>query len=272
MAREAGSTTAGFHRMFEYRVPPIDETRRKHTVGQMSRLQGKLRHNYGQAGLIYAKFLGTHTPEIEKHLALIDEEIPVQVSMTSDERLWVTTIEVLLLGAMYANRLKLTDIDLKALKAFLIEVFYNNRAQITTTNTDVSEGSNALLVLGEFLAAHRARNTLVTDRIPLTAGRVYPGTIAVVSDAQRLDQIIVQVGRDNNVLRVARDPLKEWLHLHGHSSSTWLKTMEEKYGAISTKVILGGGTLHATSQQQRVVQIDLNNPALASFNNPEEKE
>ena len=110
MAREAGSTTAGLHRMFEYIVPPGKSSALE--VGMVQRLIGKLEDNYGHAGLLYSKFLGTHSVRVDREVAEMNDKLLSEVTARNEERVWVATMAVVLKGAEYSNELGLTDIDM----------------------------------------------------------------------------------------------------------------------------------------------------------------
>jgi hypothetical protein len=263
MAKEAGSTDAGFYRMFEYEVPPPNADWSLN-VGKMRRLTSRLQQNYGQAGLIYAKWLGANVDRVRANLEALDSKLPAEVSLIREERLWISTIEVLLLGASYANALGLTEIDTKALKQFLYSVLQQNRSQIKGSNTDISDKTNALMVLAEFLNAMRGRHTLVTNRILITRGKPGKNVVQVVQDASRLEELIVHRGRDDGLVRIAATPLSKWLRERGHSSATWIKTMQEEHGMIIGASILGGGTDYK-ADQMRTFEIDMNTRAFAAM-------
>lgn len=263
MAREAGSTTAGLHRMFEYTVPPVKSIATD--VGVVQRLIGKLEDNYGHAGMAYAKFLGAHHARVEQEIADTHDALLQEVtSVRQEERMWVSTMAVLLKAADYANELRLTDIDLDALKKFLVSVFYKNRAEVEGSSSDLMNDNSAIAVLGELINSARSRNTLVTNRIWNSPGKPPAGTIRVVSDATRLTDLRMQIGKEDRIIRIASTFVTTWLSERGYSRATWIKKMESEFGLKKVNGILGGGTDMVGAKEQ-LIELDMNHAKLSGF-------
>lgn len=262
MAREAGSTTAGLHRMFEYVVPPGNSLATD--VGMVQRLIGKLEDNYGHPGMRYAKFLGAHWPRVEQELADTHDQLLHEVNIRQEERMWVSTVAVLLKGADYANELGLTDIDTVALKVFLLDVFKKNREEVNGAPSDLTQDVSAITVLGEFLNSARTRQTLITNRIWMSAGKPAKGAITMMSDASRMTELRVQIGREDRMIRIASTFLTEWMGERGYSRVTWVKKMEGEFGMRKVVGILGGGT-DIVGAKEQLLELDMNHPKLSPF-------
>jgi hypothetical protein len=262
MAREAGSTTAGLHRMFEYTVPTGKSLATD--VGVVQRLIGKLEDNYGHAGMKYAKFLGINHARIEREIAAVHDELLHEVIVKQEERMWVSTVAVILKGAEYANELGLTQIDVDDLKVFLLEVFTKNRAEVGASASDLTTDQSAITVLGEFLNSTRARHTLTTNRIWVSPGKPTKGAIQVLSDLAKIYDLRVHIGREDRIIRIASTYLTEWMSERGYSRVTWVKKMEEEFGLRKTVGILGGGT-ELVGATEMLLELDMNHVKLSSF-------
>lgn len=262
MAREAGSTTAGLHRMFEYTVPPVKVM--SSDLGTVQRLLGRLEDNYGHAGMAYAKFLGVNHERVEQEIAEVHDALLHEVTVRQEERMWVSTMAVLIKGAAYANELGLTGIDLEALKEFLLGVFYKNRADIEGSSSDLTNDNSAITVLGEMLASARTRNTIVTDRIWTSVGKPPPGTIKVLVETSKLTDIRVQIGRTDGLIRIASTFVSHWMSERGYSRSTWIKKMEQEFGLKKVSGVLGGGT-DVVGAKEQLIELDMNNVKLSPF-------
>lgn len=262
MAREVGSTTAGLHRLFEFVVPkPAQVT---HDVGMVQRLTGKLEDNYGHAGLVYAKFLGAHWRRVEQEVAERQDDICRDVSIRQEERHWAATVAVILKGAEYSNELGLTDIDLPGLRAFLLTILTKMRAEVESSPADMNNNISVSAVLAEFFNSTRSRNTLITNRIWVAKGKPSKGAISVISDRNRLDEIIVHIGRDDKLVRISSIYLTRWMAERGYSRHTLVRRLEKEFGLTKLNGKLGGGT-DLTCATEHLLELDGNDPRLAEF-------
>lgn len=262
MAREAGSTTAGLHRLFEFQVAKPDKVTQD--IGTVQRLTGKLDDNYGHAGLLYAKFLGAQYKRVEQEVADLQDRLYSEAKVQQEERMWIATMAVVLKGAEYANELGLVDIDLDTLKTFLFEVLERMRKEVQASPTDLTNDMSVSSILAEFLNATRARNTLVTNRIWVSRGKPSKGSIQIVTDTSRLGDICVHMGREDKLLRISSTFFSRWMGEHGYSRQTWTKRMEQEFGLKNVHGKLGGGT-ELVCAMEYLIELDLNHPKLAQF-------
>jgi hypothetical protein len=262
MAREVGSTTAGLHRLFEYVVPkPAQVT---HDIGAVQRLAGRLEDNYGHAGLVYAKFLGTNWKRVEKEVAALQDELNVEVRTKQEERMWVATIAVVLKGADYANELGLTHIDVPALRDFMFEVLTRMRGEVNASPSDLTNDMSVSTVLAEFLNSTRSRNTLLTNRIWVSKGKPPKGSIQIKSDTTKLGELMVQIGQEDGLIRISSTALSRWMGERNYSRHTFTKKLEAEFGLKTVNGKLGGGTEMAAAMEY-LIELDINHPKLAQF-------
>lgn len=262
MAREVGSTTAGLHRLFEYVVPKPEQV--THDVGAVQRLAGKLEDNYGHAGMMYAKFLGLNWKRIEQEVASVQDDICREIGVKQEERMWAATITVILKGADYANELGLTDIDVPALKDFLLDVLSKMRGEVEASPTSMNNDMSVSSILAEFLNSTRSRNTLTTNRIWVSKGKPTKGAIQVLVDASKLGEIAVQIGREDKLIRISSTFLTRWMGERGYSRHTFIKKLEAEFGLQKVNGKLGGGTDMACAMEH-LVELDMNHPKLSAF-------
>jgi hypothetical protein len=262
MAREAGSTTAGLHRLFEFQVPKPERV--SHDIGTVQRLAGKLDDNYGHAGLIYSKFLGTHHKRIEAEVAAMQDELGTETSVKQEERMWIATMAIVLKGAEYANELGLVDIDLVTLKAFLLGTLDRMRKEVQASPSDLTSDMSVSSILAEFMNATRARNTLLTNRIWVSRGKPAKGAIRIECDTSKLGDICVHIGKEDKLMRISSTYFSRWMGDHSYSRQTWTKRMEEEFGLKNVNGKLGGGT-DMVCAMEYLIELDLNHPKLAAF-------
>lgn len=262
MSRAVGSTTAGLHRLFEYIVPKPAEV--SHDLGAVQRLLGRLDENYGHAGLVYAKFLGSHHKRVEQEVAKLQDELYTEVNVKQEERMWIATMAVVLKGAEYANELGLSNIDIPGLKDFLMDVLEKMRGEVEKSPSDLNNDMTVSTILAEFLNNTRSRNTLITNRIWVSRGKPAKGAIQILSDVTKLGEIAVQIGRDDRMIRISSVFLTRWMGERNYSRHTFVKRLSDEFGVKVVNGKLGGGTELACAMEY-LVELDMNHPKLAAF-------
>jgi hypothetical protein len=251
---QTSTSPAGLMRIFEYRVDPG-------TTHQISRtdadlIRARLNDNHGQAGLIYAKFLGENIEKLRLDYADTSKALGKEVNERVDERFWIAMVACVLLGAKYANELNLTDIDEVALKAFMIEKLKDMRAERADSPNDMRKKMNVSNVLAQFINAMGARHTVWTNRIHITAGKPPKGSIQVVRPTDKLDGPYVHIGRDDKLLRISSTYFSEWLKNKELSRHVVKEALEKEFGSRTIHGRIGSGTPHAGATEY-LLQIDL---------------
>lgn len=251
--RATKTTTASIYRIFEYVVPPVASGI---TTTQANQAMLKVHDNYGQAGLVYARWLGEHYDTVHRDVATLMATIEKKHMTKPDERQWLGTMTVVLMGAMYANKLGLTQIDEAALYRFLVKSLGNMRAQLRETPVDMMDVKSVTSILTQYVASQRGRNYLETDKIWGGKGRPPLNHIQPLSDLTRLQGIHIHMARDAKVLRISKTHLTEWLQDNRYSTHTVMTAFENKFGMKTVHVRLGSGTPSAGGLEY-VAEFDL---------------
>lgn len=258
MARASKGTPAGLYRLFDVRVHP------KHSnllTGDISRMTDVLLDNFGHAGLAYAQFLGVNHKRVASEVATLHNDLAREVKAAQEERFWLALMAVIIAGAKYSNELALTDIDIPALRAFMIASMQDMRKAIKEAPNDVRDKENLGMILQGFLGKQRSRNMLVTDKFPSGQGR--PTATKIMMDVTKLDRLTVHRAHDTNTIRVSQAALIEYLEERNHPSTTFIKALQDEMGATKFRVKLGAGTeLAAAAMAEVVIEIDFNNAKL----------
>ena len=260
MSREAGSTTAGIYRLFEYVVEvPTQVTS---DISYVQRLLGRLDDNYGHAGQIYSRFLGENHERVDQEMARLMIDLTAELKIHTDERMWLGSIATLLKGAEYANELGLTKINVPAMRRHLISILTRMRGEIDSSPADMTNDISVSAVLAELLSATRSRNTLVTDRIWVARGKPPKGSVQVRCDTNRLEDIVVQIGKDDKLIRISSTFLTRWMGERGYSRHTFVTKLEKEFGLTKVNGKLGGGTDLACAMEH-LIELDANHPRLS---------
>ncbi len=258
ITRAAKGTSAGLYRLFEVRVRPKDSGM---LASEAARMVSSLNENHGHIGLAYAQFLGANSKRIEAEVAKLHDDLTREVNAAQQERYWIAPMTIIIAGATYANELRLTDIDVPALKAFLVDALQDMRKMLKEA-PDTANDKNAIAgVLQGFLGTQRARNTLVTDTFP--AGRGRPANVKIITDTSKLDKITVHRAADDKIIRISQMALLEYLEERGYPPTAFLKSLVDELGATKLRVKLGAGTeMAAGLMQEQVIEVDFNHAKL----------
>ena len=258
--REMKSTTAGLYRVFECVVAPG-------TIGQLNqalvtRQIGDLQYNFGMAGLEYAKFLASDHAACDKEVLATYIDLCNITVADNDERFWCGVSAALLAGAKFGNQLGLTEIDIPALRKFLLDTIEVMRGHRAVTSSDLSSKDNIDTLFTQFFKTNRARNTLITDTMSVGRGRPAKGAITVLSDVSRLETINVHIAKNDGYIRVSRTALNDFF---GHAGVLGAVTqIIQTYHPTESMKSLGSGTQFAWSQE-RVLEFDIRNPGVAGL-------
>jgi hypothetical protein len=254
------TTTAGINRIFELPVKTV-----KHGPGMIDpteaqRINGGLNSNYGHPGAVYAAWLGTNVEKVKADVAAMASKINTTVGATHDERFWVSTIAVLVLGAVYGNQLSLTKINIDALVGYLLTQFTANRLYRTGSSVDIDQGDNVVRYLEEYINARRD-STLITDTAWDQPQRPAANfKVLILNHENRFDRkLTIRVGKDNAVLRVSTADFGKWLKDEkGVARDVIIDKLLKVAGGRKVKTAIGAHTKF-TSAREEALQFDLNN-------------
>ena len=240
------TSAAGNMRFFEVRVAPVVLPT---DTDRIDDLRVHLENNYGWAGLAYAKFLGENVDKVHNEVRAAMVTLNSKLNRTNDERYWIAHIATQILGAHYANKLGLTEIDVPALKAFLVDELQRMRAEGKVASNDFALPVNLVRMLADFLREKRARNTLFTDKLWLTKGKPRKDAIKLRfegREVERMEALQVHVATDQKLIRISEQAFGEWLKFKKYDRKPTTDAMQRTLGARRvTGGILGAGTRFA---------------------------
>lgn len=254
MLRQTAGTNAGYLRMFEFEVPPIAEGA---SNAMLATLVGKLSQNHGQAGMEYARYIGTNYDQVVDMVESTKIKWSALVEAKDEERFWVGACTTLIVGAKIANLVGLTEFDEVGLRKFLFTEFMKKRAEKAESPNDMSKPELVASILGDFLASKAREFTLVTNQIMLMKGRPRAGAIKVHNNADRLRIVEVQYGRDNGILRISDMALGEWLRVKGYPKGSFCGALKKVFNATTTYARLGSGTEYSDPVTRLCWQISI---------------
>lgn len=240
------NSEAGAMRLFEYVVTP--GVTGQIGFGDAGQIIHKTHDNFGRAGEVYSKFLGENFVQVKSDVAKAINSLEKVLAGKPEERFWFCCAATLILGARYANTLKLTQIDEQGLVKLCKKIIGDMRELRKRLNINIKSGDNVWDLLTQFLSSQRARHTLTTDTMPLGPGK--PAKPKILTDTSRLESVNVHLAMKTGVMRISRYAMTEWLIAHGHARHLFTKELEAQFGFRSVPgANLGGGTQYATGPQ-----------------------
>lgn len=265
VATATKNTTAGIFRVFEYPVPELGKFDIGLSAGQVSRAVAELNYNYGNAGLLYAQWLGANTELVRQRVAKTQDALGNLVKATHNERFWVAAMSCILCGAIFSNELGLTKFDLKGLTDFLLQRFGTMRGQTRTSASDIQASGSLSGMMQQFLAEKRAYHTLVVSRSRIgMTGAAKSDNTTIRNGMAQIKSVQVQVTLDRGLLHISRVQFRRWLVDEGFGPSILNAELENQWGAKEIRGTLGAGTMYA-SAQEFLYEIDIAKGPAAQF-------
>jgi hypothetical protein len=257
--REQNGTVAGVNRIFEFEVQKVPK---KMTSAEADAIAGTVFENYGKAGEVYAKWLGENFADVKKDVLDYRTDLEKWLGSEEQDRLWCSAIASMVMGAQYANDMGLTKFDVDALRDFLVDALHRLRGDRNLD--DPNDPKNLTSVLQDYLT-FATRHTLRTDHVWKGRGKQ---NIMVKSQPHQTDGITVQIGEDDNILRMSEDAFVEWLKRTHRNVGSTKSGMIRLLGAKESKNTLGAGTTRKWQFQAKVLEFDLLHPALGALHSP----
>lgn len=258
--RNTRSTNAGGVRVFEYAVKSLSTPVSSEAM-EVARMASRLQYNHGWAGLEYAKFLGEHRDQIAKEVATAMDKLWAANALNNDERYWFVAITCLVMGAHYANTIGLTKFNIGGLREFLMKSLLEMRNDLKSTPTGYVDQTSIVNLLTQYMKNQRARNTVVTDRVHMGQGRPKNGAVKVLSDTRMLDQVNVQVGKEDGIIRISRTHFNNWMVERHYSAHILTKALVADYNAKLMTAKIAAGTPYATGNEY-VIELSVADPKL----------
>jgi hypothetical protein len=238
----ATRTNASIKRLFEYDIPYDGETPR---AAKSVSTFNNLRHNYGHAGVIYAKHLVSRVAEVRKAVLETNEKLAEKVGARNEDRYWIGTMTCLLLGAQYAKEAGLVDFDMRAISDFLLKI-YNRMVML---EEDVVETDLASRMLGEFLRETEGASLYYNDSRPKPgkAGKEDVGVSVQRMPTDNRQGLIWEYYAVDGVVRIAKSPLRDFLKRKKLVVKDFFSELtRDGYEIVEVRVALGYGTRHAS--------------------------
>jgi Domain of unknown function (DUF927) len=254
---KAKDTSAGLYRVFEYRVAEPTHEPGLISEADASRIMQKLEQNYGQVGLAYAELLGRDPASADKFVMACVNDIRDAVKPRKEERYWPAAAGCLLAGGHYAKTFGV-DIDIDALRKFIIRTYLANRDRVAREGLEGGTVNRTEDILAGFLKAYRDE-TLWTDFYSKGRGKHVVNWLdgPPRGPSSRKTSINVHWAVKERKLRISRATFFEWLSKDSESVSSYVVSgLIDHLGARYDRVTLGAGT-SAAGTNEFVIEVSV---------------
>jgi hypothetical protein len=266
ISAQTKTTTAGMMRVIEFVVPPGTKGRISKTEAAV--VSAKLKDNFGWVGLEYARFLGENAEMVEADMFAMCSSLDDEGHFLDEERLWLAGFGAVLQGATYAKRLGYLDIDVDELRAFCLSTLTEMRKDQAMKPVDMRKRINVSNILTQFFKEMQANHTIYTNRIHVGRGKPSAGQnkIQIKNNTANLRGVIVQVGLEDQRLRISQFHLSGWLDRNKYPQRVFLDSLRREFQMRTLTGRLASGTEKATGDEY-LYQIELAGTPLAELAN-----
>ena len=235
------------------------------SVGEIRKM---LEANYGQAGLVYAEFLGKHHAAVEQMVTATMKRFETKLGLGPAERFWLAAAAALLVGATISKKLNLMDFDILSMEKFLLEQLRRQRTSVKDMSINPNDPEVQLGRVREFLNSH-LQDRIITDILP-SHGWNKSHLIAIHNgmEASRARSVVARIAIKDTppTMLVSDAKLREWCERKEISYPQLYRTLAK--AGICTKSkkhrSLGAGTgFHMSAET--VLIFDLTFPANVAF-------
>jgi hypothetical protein len=200
-AERAAESNAGIYRIFEVKVDPTEYP--THDSEIMS-LISQLDNHYGRAGEVYAKYLVDNYETVKNEVATFRLAMEKKIRLEGPERFWVAAITALILGARYAGKCGLVEIDTQRLMKYLINSLNKLRARAVIGKQRLSPR--------ELVAAYAQQHQdgkVAVDWFPVHRGK--PRETILQGNHSHVRKAMYVEAEDINCIMVSKSDFRTWL-------------------------------------------------------------
>ena len=175
-----------------------------------AQVQMALENNCGQAGLVYAEYLGKNHANVAAAVTATMQWFESKLGIDSAERYWMNASAVLLVGATISKKLGLIDFDILSMRKFLLEQLRRQRAAVKDMAVDPDDPDVQLARIKNFMNTNR--NWVVTDTL-VKPGGATPCALIPSNDLhyqQMRGGFALRYAVNDKRVLISEDKLKLW--------------------------------------------------------------
>ena len=153
--------TAGINRVLEFTVGKLDSDK-KCPASEFVQVTD----HSGHAGVEYATWLIANREEVEKSLVDTLHKLEAKLNATAEQRFLVATITAVVMGAMFAKKAGIVDLDAGAILHFLRGAF-DEQAVLSQeiSEENVNSEFSPISLVSEFLTVNQPKIAVIQNRM-----------------------------------------------------------------------------------------------------------
>jgi hypothetical protein len=252
-AIESGSDAA-VARIFSVELPPgikYDDQTKRHAFSDLI-------HNYGHAGVEFARFVASHQTEVRALCRKLDDSLRVKHKPKAADRMLITTMAQLTVAATILRNIGLVNNDV--LK--FLQCLEHHYARMITLHKRMETQTRSVIPVEQYLNAERVNGMVVTELQAAKRGKPKDREDKIV-DPPMLGGGTLQYelcSKTGEVL-VNRTHFQQWAHLNitGFKPSSWERRAQHEGVLLDREARrrLGSGTRHSTKTPHYCYHIQL---------------
>lgn len=241
------SHVAGVSRVLEYKVLKKEDGPGRVSQTDADVVMDRVQSNYGQMGRLYAKYLAVNLPQVTADVIASCKMVEEDLKNSAEERLWVTLVGCLLVGARIANELG-CEIGLDGLKNFLYATYLENRLRRDNMMAVSGKRATTEAIMTDYFGDVMSKDQMLwTMGMPAGAGKPVECSILKGPSSARNPEgtVVVRWDVDNAVLLINKKHLVGWLDEQGVGVNTCLASLQADYTmSFQQRIRLSGGTVY----------------------------
>jgi hypothetical protein len=265
-AASSSESNAQAVRVFEFEIPPRFNTTAMRS--DIAKIHAELDQNCGQAGLVYADFIGRNAESVKQLVYETMDEFQRQLHSRDDERFWLSVAAAVMVGAQISNGLKLLHFDLQGMWKFLANTIRKQRDMVQNMGVNVDDPMTHVNRLAQFLNEH-VRNQIHTDTLPTQgANRHTRQQVHNIVQLEHSNFFVARRGNNDQLLNISRDRLKGWCKKENYNYRQMIKVLAAAQLCtlpINKKSLGAQAVMSNPPAAEYVLEFDLSKPELQGF-------
>jgi hypothetical protein len=242
---------ARLYRIFECHMKDMEDAPGIISDAEASAVYGELAHNYGLAGMEYAKVLASDPERIAARVKDINEQLEKEISsFNGEERYWKIFMAINLAAMELTPKIGL-EFNVPVIRDYMMNNYMVLRDRVAKEGIKGGSVDHVLNNLTAFFKAHNDA-TIVTDNCPMGAGKPPVVTPIWVPPYLPPKGFHVQWVQNDRLCRISDKQLTWWLENSKLSPSLFREGLAVHFHANRTRASIAANTQYRQGREPLV--------------------
>jgi hypothetical protein len=251
MAMAARGTDAGAMRVLELEISSngVDGD-----LASAMQTFGRLKNNYGEAGLQYAFYITEHREALKQKVKHLIDQLTTLSGVASGDRFRLATVAALVVGAQAANACGLVKFDAGQMLKYLVARVRDDKVHEREIHTITNTNWRSLALVSAFINEVSDQTYVTEDIFKRGMGSGDVGTI--ISLPKRFP-VVIHNAQVAQVVRLDCDSFEKWLVENHGMSRKYINYLRSLEGVrfMPTGSLTSGLAQHVPGEYRRVLEI-----------------